>query len=327
MANESRIVDGIVPKTAMGQHLLIDPDVIRTAAQELGKKDRCVEIGAGTGILTRALLDRGGIVTAYEIDERCEAPLTSLEPSTNLHVIWGDFLNARTSDIECAGNTIIGNIPFHISEPLIKKLSQISFSKSILLVGENFANALQAPNASHDNWSIMTMFGRGFFKIDTLMDVPKTSFSPQPRADAKLLRLQRLDKIQPSWQNDTVTRAFRGIIEADTRQGTISSALKQITVRPNGKADSAGHKQGGRRAERRTTKQALQVVQSDYNLNFQSSRDHRHAPGKELYALVRDALGDRGEALLSQPLGGLANFEARAICSAIESIVNRRTKR
>jgi len=327
MAGESRIVDGIIPKTAMGQHLLTDPEVVRLAADELNRNDKCVEIGAGTGLLTRALLDRGGIVTAYEIDKRCSVPLSKLEPAANLNVVWGDFLDVEISEVERAGDKIFGNIPFHISEPLIKKLSQISFSEAVLLVGDNFANALQAPNASHDDWSIMTMFGRGFFRIDTLMAVPKTSFSPPPRVNAQLLRLQRLDHVQPSWRNDTVTRAFRAIVEADARQGTISSALKQITVRPNGKAESAGYKQAGRRAERRVTKQALQAAQSDFNSNYQASREHRNAPGKELYALVRDVLGDRGESLLSQPLGGLANFEARSICSAIESIVNRRTKR
>lgn len=327
MADGSRMVDGIIPKTAMGQHLLIDPGVVELATSNVAANDKCVEIGAGTGILTKSLLEKGGIVTAYEIDDRCADALGQLEPASHLTVLWNDFLDAKTTEVESAGDKIFGNIPFHISEPLIRKLSQISFSEAVLLVGENFGNALQAPNASHNDWSIMSMFGRGFFKINTLADVPKSSFDPAPRVNAKLLQLQRLDKVQPSWKNDTVMRAYRAIIEADNKQGTIASALKQISVRPNGSAESTGRKQIGRRSERRGTKQALRDIAADYNASHQSGRQHRNAPGKELFALVRDALGEKGDLILSQPLGSIANYEARAVCSAIESIVNRRTKR
>jgi 16S rRNA (adenine1518-N6/adenine1519-N6)-dimethyltransferase len=327
MADGSRMVDGIVPKTAMGQHLLIDPGVVELATSSVSPRDRCVEIGPGTGTLTRSLLERGGIVTAYEIDERCAEPLSKLEPAAKLSVVWGDFLDTTPAEVEKAGDKIFGNIPFHISEPLIRKLSQVSFSEAVLLVGENLGNTLQAPNASHDDWSILSMFGRGFFKIQTLANVPKTSFDPMPRVNAVLLQLERLDHVQPSWKNDTVTRAYRGIIEADMKQGTIASALKQISVKPNGRAESAGQKQTGRRSDRRGTKQALREYASDHNSGYQSPREHKNTPGKELFALVRDTLGEKGEAILSQPLGSIANFEARAVCSAIESIVNRRTKR
>lgn len=326
MSRGINIVDGIVPKTALGQHLLIDPSVVTIAAAGVNANDKCVEIGAGTGILTRALVEGGGNVTAYEIDDRCSEALGKIEPASRLTVIWGNFLDAKPEDIERAGDKIFGNIPFHISEPLIRKLSQISFSEAVLLVGENFANALQAPNASHNDWSIMSMFGRGFFKVGTLVDVPKTSFNPAPRVNAKLIQLQRLDRVRPSWKNDTVTRAYRAIIEADMKQGTIASALKQISVRPNGSAETASHKQTGRRSERRGAKQALRDMASDYNAGYQSSRSRQNAPGKELFTLVREVLDEKGEEILSQPLGSIANFEARALCSAIESIVNRRRK-
>ena len=62
---------GLHPRKRLGQHFLADPNIVdkivRTAGT--GPGDRVVEIGPGTGTLTRALAGAGASVLAIEVDE------------------------------------------------------------------------------------------------------------------------------------------------------------------------------------------------------------------------------------------------------------------
>ncbi len=312
--------------TFNGQHLLIDNQAIDTIVGLVPDNGSCTEIGPGNGALTGPLLQKGVHVTGYEIDKRCEPALVALSGNGNLHMRWLSFLDVPPREINDK-DIIIGNIPFNISEPLIKKLANLTFTSAVLMFGRNFADALTAPSPSNDRWSRMSLYGRGLFEITRVLEVPKTSFDPIPRVDATVLRLTRLDAMQ-RWRRDPVARSYRALLDTDDSKGSVAQALKTIIVRPDGSAEAriAG-RPVNRRAERRITNQGMRMMASDWNAGYTPERPRRETPGEEMFKLVRDTLDDRNESLLSKPLSGLTNDEVRIICSAITTVVNKRTKK
>jgi 16S rRNA (adenine1518-N6/adenine1519-N6)-dimethyltransferase len=111
----------IRPTKHLGQHFLVEPNVVRRIVEiaDVGRGSQVVEIGAGAGTLTRALVGSGARVVAYEIDE-------SLRPV--LAETVGDgaelrFADAATVDWEAAlapGTwVLVANLPYNVGTPLV----------------------------------------------------------------------------------------------------------------------------------------------------------------------------------------------------------------
>ena len=71
---------GIDPKKSLGQNFVIDPNTVRRIARfsRVGPESRVVEIGAGFGSLTLAVIETGARVTAIETDKALIPILTDL---------------------------------------------------------------------------------------------------------------------------------------------------------------------------------------------------------------------------------------------------------
>ena len=69
---------GLRPRKHLGQHFLADPNVVERIVRlaGVGAGDRVVEIGVGTGTLTRGLAAAGAVVLGFEVDARLEPLLT-----------------------------------------------------------------------------------------------------------------------------------------------------------------------------------------------------------------------------------------------------------
>lgn len=68
---------GLKPSRALGQNFVVDPNTVRRIARlaEVGPADQVLEIGAGLGSLTLALVETGARVLAMEIDRYLLEPL------------------------------------------------------------------------------------------------------------------------------------------------------------------------------------------------------------------------------------------------------------
>ena len=185
------------------------------SAAKVSRGDRVLEVGPGTGVLTRALLDAGAAVTALEKDGKLAASLvennTPLVQSGALSVVHDDVLRwLRGSDSTAAFPAVSGqadkggdgsptpsralvvaNIPFGISTDLLSLLLPRgdAFSSVTLLVQEEWAQRLVvAPPGSPDarEVSIRTAFYAP--RTRYLRHVPRTCFAPPPGVDCALVR-------------------------------------------------------------------------------------------------------------------------------------------
>ncbi|HJR25271.1 MAG TPA: rRNA adenine N-6-methyltransferase family protein, partial [Acidimicrobiales bacterium] len=85
---------GIEPSRALGQNFVADANTVRRIARlaAVGPGDRVVEIGAGLGSLTLALLETGADVVAVEVDRHLLPPLRAIVEPAGAVVVAADAL-------------------------------------------------------------------------------------------------------------------------------------------------------------------------------------------------------------------------------------------
>lgn len=198
-----------------GQHLLVDKTVIDQMVQSVNEGDLVLEIGPGTGEITKALLQKKARVVAIEVDRSYERYLARFHA---LEVIYGDVLEIGFPKFE----KLVSNLPFHITEPFIEKLARVNFVEAILLVGGKFAKeAMSKPGDEH--FGKMSLVMQCYFKCEHLAEVKKGSFDPPPRVTAALIRLV------PFKPKDFSQRVMRELF--DQRDKKLKNALREAIVR------------------------------------------------------------------------------------------------
>jgi len=110
------------PKKSLGQHFLKDENIARKIVDSLEYTGNVLEIGPGTGVLTKYLVDRSENLKLIEIDDEAIAYLNTLFPSLSKNIIHGDFLKHDTSAIYSSQFAVIGNFPYNISSQIFFKI-------------------------------------------------------------------------------------------------------------------------------------------------------------------------------------------------------------
>ena len=169
----------------LGQHFLNDRSVIERIVSfaEIKREDRVLEIGPGTGILTKALAARAGSVYAVEVDPDLAAQLLGCAP--NVLVINADALTVILPDY----NKIVSNLPYQISSKISYRLLSRPFELAILMFQKEFAERMMALPGSKD-YGRLAMIAGFFCQIDILEGVPRTAFRPVPEVDSLIVRLR-----------------------------------------------------------------------------------------------------------------------------------------
>lgn len=167
-----------------GQHLLADKKTLMKEIQisDIAKEDKVLEIGAGTGILTRELVKKSKKVLAFEIDDKFKQDLSELEKEyPNLKVIYDNALKYDWTGY----SKIVSNIPYSLSEQLINKALREEIPHIILIIGENFKNILEGKETKAG------IIANLFYNIEFIMKVNKKNFFPPPRIDSWLIKLDK----------------------------------------------------------------------------------------------------------------------------------------
>lgn len=186
------------PKKRLGQHFLRRKEIARKIVESLnaGPQDTVVEIGAGTGELTRILLESAGRVVAVEVDEACFPTLEVLaDLNTNLELFKGDV---RNLDLEDYGKVLVlGNLPYHLSGEILFWLiaQRMHWQRAVLTVQAEFAERLTAKAGSHD-YSALSVIARTFVTAEKLFDIPPDAFVPPPGVRSTTIRVSPGDDVE-----------------------------------------------------------------------------------------------------------------------------------
>jgi len=171
-----------------GQHLLVEKEVIdkEIKLSELSGRDCVLEIGAGSGNLTKELARTKAKVTSYEIDLRFQRELSEIAKQyPNLSIVYSDALKGDWRGF----NKIVSNIPYHLSEQTITKAIISDIPDLFLIVGEKFKEKLVLETK-------IGLVARKFYDVQPIIFVGRENFFPVPRVDSWLIHLKKKKNIK-----------------------------------------------------------------------------------------------------------------------------------
>ena len=177
------------------QHFMTDFRILGRIVSAAGiqPQDTVLEIGAGSGLLTRELAKRAKMVIAIEIDRGLEGELmNNLRGVGNVELVFGSALETLKKR-QSVFDRIVSNIPYSISEPLIQELVYLDFRSAVLTLPRPFAWRLKA-KPGDKGFSRLSIIAGEFFEIEILFDIPKDSFSPRPKTPSLAVSLKPKDK-------------------------------------------------------------------------------------------------------------------------------------
>ncbi len=193
--------------------------------------ERIVEIGPGLGALTAPLVERAGCITAVEIDRDLAARLQRRFGVDRLYLIEGDALHldwARLAAEDPHPLRIVGNLPYHISTPLLFALLPIAArvrDQHFMLQKEVVDRIVAAPGGrDYGRLSVMLQFR---YRASRLFVVPPGAFSPAPKVSSAIVRLVP----RPAEEMPAVDEAvFARIVTAafGQRRKTLRNALAAL---------------------------------------------------------------------------------------------------
>ena len=183
----------IKPKKSLGQNFLIDQNIIKKIVNIVPIKDKFIlEIGPGTGNLTRALLNKNPKkLIVIEKDNNLALSLKN-EFKNKILTINEDVLKFDEKNFLKDKLTVYGNLPYNIStEILCKWVLNIDndffwFDELILMFQKEVADRIIA-KCNTSNYGRLTVLSNWKLNVKKIIDISPNSFSPKPKVESTLL--------------------------------------------------------------------------------------------------------------------------------------------
>lgn len=216
------------PKRRLGQHFLTDKSVLQQIGQllQLRPEQKVLEIGAGTGALTKILVDANVRLTAVEIDNRLVAMLGKRWPK--ISIIHADILKLDLPELlSGAPWRLVGNLPYNISTQLLARLPDCrqQMQDALFMVQEEVAVRLAA-SPGNKQWGRLGVWMQTGFHISMLSQIPPEAFWPKPNVNSRLVYLK------PRIESDNIlnTKLFLWLVKAafNQRRKRIGNSLKTL---------------------------------------------------------------------------------------------------
>lgn len=250
------------PRKRFAQHWLRSEKVLNQIinAAQLNDRDNILEIGPGTGILTRRLLAQVQSVTAVEIDrDLCQKLSRSFRNIDNFLLLQGDILSLNLDHhLENFPkfqypNKVVANIPYNITSPILEYLlgtisqpAEKTYELIVLLMQKEVAERLVAkPNSK--SFGVLSLGIQYLATCEWICQVPAASFYPPPKVDSAVVRLhphihqpatnpkklEMLIKLGFANRRKMLRNNFKGIIDSDR----LNELLLKLNLNPQCRAE------------------------------------------------------------------------------------------
>jgi 16S rRNA (adenine1518-N6/adenine1519-N6)-dimethyltransferase len=208
----------IAPRKALGQHFLVDENILRVIERlaRLAPGDIVLEVGPGLGVLTRFLAERVSHVHAVEIDRRLEPHLADI-PHTDVH--WGDALRLDVTELAPPPHKLVANLPYNVATPLVAESLDLEQIKLwCVMVQREVADRFFASPSTKAYGAVsvlvqLTATRTGWHAVS------REVFRPRPNVESALVAFERT--------GPGPTREVRALVEAafGHRRKTLANAV------------------------------------------------------------------------------------------------------
>lgn len=239
---------GIRPDTDLGQHFLLDENLVDLTVREgrVGSADVVLEVGPGVGTLTRALARAAGSVHAVELDRRLEPVLADvLAGVTNVTLHWADALRLDLEALDPAPTRMVANLPYSIATPIVLestwRLPQIAVW-AVMVQREVADRWAAAPGSS--TYGAPSVLLQLACRQRFMRAVGTEVFMPRPRVQSAIVALDRIGPGASPEVRGLVHAAFaqrrktlvNALSAAGADKATVIAALESLGIRATARA-------------------------------------------------------------------------------------------
>lgn len=243
-------------KHDLGQNFLYDDALLEELVQSTGvtKADSVLEIGPGSGMLTKHLCPHAGKVLAVEVDHDI-IPFLKVNTAafSNLEIVEGDIRKQNLREL-CApleeNFLVIANIPYNITTPIFEALweSGLSIRQISVMIQKEVAEKLMAA-PSTAAYGLMSVKCQYYCTPRLECIVPAEKFTPPPKVDSAFVHLEMSRCRSAEVQNErrlfsllragfnlrrkTLSNALRSVVEPDA----LRAAMEQAEISPTARAE------------------------------------------------------------------------------------------
>lgn len=183
---------GFQTKKSLGQNFLVNPHILDkiVSAAEISKSDIILEVGPGTGNLTKKLVEKASKVIAIEKDRRLIDPLKeTFKNYPGVEIIEGDILELEIGKfIGNSGHKVIGNIPYYLTSNLIRIILE-EWPRPELIVLTIQKEVAQRMLAKPPHMNLLALSVQYYAEPEIISYISKNNFRPIPKVDSAIIKL------------------------------------------------------------------------------------------------------------------------------------------
>ncbi len=203
------------PNKAFGQNFLVDREVLEQVveAAELDASEQVLEVGSGTGVLTRELAKHVRRVVAVEMEHDMLALLAETTRSySNVEILARNLLYLDPREVFGADPyKLVANLPYYITAPTFRHFLESANAPRLFVVMVQYEVAKRMV-AEPGDLSLLGVSVQFYGRPRMIARVPATAFFPAPKVDSAILRLDL--HAQPPLSNQGERDAFFRLVQA-----------------------------------------------------------------------------------------------------------------
>jgi 16S rRNA (adenine1518-N6/adenine1519-N6)-dimethyltransferase len=201
---------GVAPNRRLGQHFLVDLNLMRLLADsaQIGSRDAVLEIGAGTGSLTEALAEEAGQVVSIELDRTLASIAQSrLGGAENVQIINVDVLSGKGTIAPAVTDAVtraqarlggrillVSNLPYDVASSVMINLVKgpVTADTMTVTVQKEVAQRMAASPGSK-SYGTLSIFLGATGTVEMLRVLKPSVFWPPPNVDSAMVRYVRAE--------------------------------------------------------------------------------------------------------------------------------------
>lgn len=223
-------------KKSLGQNFLKDKNILEKIVEvsNIEPNSLVIEVGPGSGNLTKYLASAATNVLCYEIDTRLEEILSdNLYEFKNIKIIFDDFLKRDIKkdikEFNYNNLYLVSNLPYYITTPIIEKVidANIPFKQLTIMIQKEVGERLMAHPKTREYGSL-TVYLNYFFDIKSEFIVSRNAFIPKPNVDSIVISLKRKNSYLYLKDNDLFNKVLKDSFKF--KRKTIKNNLKKYDL-------------------------------------------------------------------------------------------------